>query len=268
MSARRPVPAPTKHGGSSVVDAIGEVAVPNVVKLLSQTEAERMTREIKLTASGIRNNLFKLRNQIDVAKASNVWNMMGFPSWTAYLSDTLAEEPMRVSREERLELVGYLAGEGMSARAIAPIVGVSKSQVANDIVEVSTSGRQHELAGLPNPAPMFDAPTDSDAPQPSDPEMAAPAAPLGGAAIAGMDGKTYQRPQPPAPRRTSIVDDARNAGYQLRKTIERLDRIRNDDRFDGHASEILAAMQPHLGYARDVLNDYGVEGFLTTEEQR
>lgn len=262
MSARRTVPAPDVARGSGVVDAIGDTTVaPGVLRILSKGEAERLTQEIKLTASGIRNNLFKLRNQIDTAKSSNVWQMLDYASWTAWLSDTLSEEPMRVSREERLELVEYLAGEGLSARAIAPIVGIGKSQVAEDIREVSRSGQpSHELAGFPDPAPMFDAPaTEADA------AVTQPPAPT---PTVGLDGKTYTRPEPPAPRRASLVDDARNAGYQLRKTIERLDRIRNDDRFDGYRAEILADMRPHLDYARDVLNDYGVEGFLTTEEKR
>ena len=69
----------------------------------------------------------------------------------------------------RRELVAYLAGEGMSTRAIAPIVGVSKSQVAND-VEVSRTGHVG-----PAPTPIH-----------------------------GRDGKTYTRPEPQpasAPRR-------------------------------------------------------------------
>lgn len=39
---------------------------------------------------------------------------------------------MRPRYEERQELVGYLAGEGLSTRAIAPIVGASVGQVHAD----------------------------------------------------------------------------------------------------------------------------------------
>jgi len=242
MSARRTVPAPEVARGSGVVDAISEApSNPGVIRLLSKGEAERMTQEIKLTASGIRNSLFKLRNQIDVAKNSNVWQMLGFASWTAWLSDTLAEEPMRVSREERLELVEYLAGEGMSARAIAPIVGIGKSQVAKDIAEVSTSG--HDNPGLPG---MADAEPDVEP------------APV----VHGLDGKTYPKPNLRPVTLTAITDDARAAGVALRKAIERLDRIRNDERFPGYREQILADMTEHLGYARDVLTDYGVENLL------
>lgn len=259
MSPRKAVPAPELGASAtaSVVDALGEVAVPGVVKLLSKREAERMTQEIKLTASGIRNNLFKLRNQIEVAKASNVWRMMGFASWTAYLSDTLAEEPMRVSREERLELVGYLAGEGMSVRAIAPIVGIGKSQVSNDLAELSSSGHLNTgLAGL-EPEPIGPGVTPS-------PEEAAtaPETPTTGAVTLGLDGKKYTKPDLRPVTLTAITDDARAAGIALRKAVDRLDRIRNDERFEGHRAAIIADLRPHLDAARDVLNDFGVEHLL------
>ena len=39
---------------------------------------------------------------------------------------------MRLPREERQQLVAMLAGEGMSTRAIAPIVGVSIGTVHSD----------------------------------------------------------------------------------------------------------------------------------------
>ncbi|MEX8058716.1 hypothetical protein [Microbacterium sp. 16-032] len=259
MSARRTVPAPDVARGSGVVEAIGETKPsPGVLTILSKGEAERMTREIKLTASGIRNNLFKLRNQIDVAKSSNVWQMLGFSSWTAWLSDTLAEEPMRVSREERLELVGYLAGEGLSARAIAPIVGIGKSQASKDMAEAAKAAApSHELAGFPDPEPMFAA-AETDAPSEKPAAPTAPPAPT----TTGLDGKSYTRPQPTAPRISSIVDDAQAAGNQLRKAVDRLDAIRNHDDFDGYRGQILASIQNHLDHARDVLNDFGVEGFL------
>lgn len=40
-------------------------------------------------------------------------------------------------RRDRPELVAYLAGEGMSTRAIAPIVGAGKDTVHRDLATVS-----------------------------------------------------------------------------------------------------------------------------------
>src|SRR5690606_2387074 len=105
----------------------------SIVVPLSEKEARRLTERIKLTAGPIRDNSFKLRNLLDEARNSNAWQVLGFASWTAYLADTLAEQPMRVSREERQELVGYLAGEGLSTRAIAPIVGVDRKTIERGI---------------------------------------------------------------------------------------------------------------------------------------
>ncbi|MDF2991860.1 MAG: hypothetical protein K0S37_2374 [Microbacterium sp.] len=156
-----------------------------VVTLLSEGEAQRLTQRIQLTASSVRDGLFKLRNLVDEARDSNVWQVMGFASWTAYLADTLGAEPMRLGRDERQELVGYLAGEGLSTRAIAPIVGVAHKTVARDLAPVS------------NDTP------DSDASPASDPAVAAPvASPTSADAatvppkIQGLDGKQYTRPEP------------------------------------------------------------------------
>ncbi len=52
--------------------------------------------------------------------------------WTAYLADTLADEPMRLGREERQELVGYLSGEGLSRAAIATAVDVPERTIQRD----------------------------------------------------------------------------------------------------------------------------------------
>lgn len=73
--------------------------------------------------------------------------------------------------------------------------------------------------------------------------------------VTGLDGKEYKRPDPAAPRRGSLIDDARNAGWQLRKAVERLERIQEDDRFTKNKVEILAALQPHLDFANEVISD-------------
>ena len=43
------------------------------------------------------------------AKAGNAHLALGYKSWTAYLSDGLSDEPLRLARDERRELVGRLA---------------------------------------------------------------------------------------------------------------------------------------------------------------
>jgi hypothetical protein len=229
--------------------------------MLTPGEAQRLTQRIKLTAGTIRDNLWKLSNLVEEAKQSNAWQILGFASWTAYLADTLADEPMRLGREERQELVGYLSGEGLSVRAIAPIVAASVGTVHAD-QEVF---RNEHLTPEPefDPTPILP-PHDDDwiAADPATGEVVEPdhitvtehTVTEKVKTVTGLDGKTYPAAAPTAPRRSSLIDDARNAGWQLRKAIERLERIHQDDRFTKNKVEILAALQPHLDFAIETIS--------------
>lgn len=83
------------------------------------------------------------------------------------------------TRDERRELVAALSAEGMSTRAIAPIVGASQRQVARD------------MSVEPNDSP-------------------APATP-----VQGVDGKSYVRPErnvwvePGPPSRVPVAEAAK-----------------------------------------------------------
>ncbi|MBS0231744.1 MAG: hypothetical protein JSS52_11385 [Proteobacteria bacterium] len=200
-----------------------------VVTLLSPGEAQRLTQRIKLTASTIRDNLFKLRNLVDEAKNSNAWQVLGFPSWTAYLADTLADEPMRLGREERQELVGYLSGEGLSTRAIAPIVGVHHDTVASDIKNVAP-------VGIPTPEPGGSA-------QLPDEEVTAPveSAPR---AVTGLDGKTYTRPTPKpvvVTEEDSLDYDAKQIATRVSDALQTLRAFRTPE----HRERVLSKWWPH-----------------------
>ena len=170
-----------------------------VLTMLSAADAQRLTQRIKITAGSIRDNMFKLRNQLDEARNSNAWQVLGFSSWTAYLSDTLGDEPMRVSREDRQKLVEYLSGEGLSTRAIAPIVGATKSQVARDIAATPVPNGTPEPGATPAPAPAVAGPDASPTHERTATvnldtgELTEESAP---APIIGLDGKTYKRPEP------------------------------------------------------------------------
>ncbi|WP_196374769.1 hypothetical protein [Propionibacterium freudenreichii] len=87
----------------------------------------------------------------------------------------MGEQPMRLPREQRRELVTYLAGEGMSTRAIAPIVGAGQRTVVRDV-----------QAGEP-----FDSPTYAEA-STRDPEPdAEPTVQVAARSVIGLDGHTY-----------------------------------------------------------------------------
>lgn len=114
------------------------------------------------------------------AQEGRAHEALGFPSWTAYVSAVCSDTPlMRLSRDERRVIVADLAEQGMSTRAIAPVVGTTKDSVHRDL-KVSRSA-------TPAPVPTFD-PT--PAWDPTTGEVVEPRT------VTGLDGKTYTRPAP------------------------------------------------------------------------
>lgn len=222
--------------------------------MVSVDEARRLTERIRLTAHSARESIEKLHTLVDEAKAGNVHLALGYPSWTAYLSEVLGEEPLRLARDQRQELVGFLAGEGMSTRAIAPIVGTSHMTVQNDLSGVKnfTADDQTE----PEAADEFDG-GDWVEPEGDEP-IEAKIVEDEPARVTGMDGKSYPKPAPAAPRATPrrpLTDAARDAGQELRKAIERLERLTADDRFNRNKNEVAAHLRHHLVHAIKVCQD-------------
>lgn len=237
---------------------MGGRIVKAVMRVLSAREAERLTDQIKFTIESIDNGLFKLRNLLEEAQQSNVWQMLGFSSWTAYLASLFEGRPMRLPRDQRQELVGYLSGEGMSTRAIAPIVAADHATVSRDRARVANA----------TPDPGLEEPQAQDEGEVTAPVEETPRAvtadPVTGEVIeeeaeaprvvVGLDGKNYPAPTA-APRRRSLVDDAFTANTALWRAVETIRSITNDDRYTRNKADILAALQPSADLARQILAD-------------
>lgn len=139
---RRSVPtvtsAPASAGVVDVITGAQPVVPPLPGGPLSEVDARVLTGRIRATAREIGDRLARLRVLVDQARDGEAWVALGYASWTAYLADTL--EPMRLPRAERREVVGYLTGEGMSTRAIAPIVSADPKTVVNDRRAIAAAG--------------------------------------------------------------------------------------------------------------------------------
>ena len=205
---------------------------------LTADEARRLTERIRLTAHTFAESRTKLIELVEEAKEGNAHAALGYASWTAYLSDVLGDEPLRLARDDRREMVAILSSEGMSTRAIAPIVGVSNKTVHEDLSTV-TSGNSRpatvtSLDGRERPAKVETIRVDANTGE-------------------ILDAATVSEPRNP-PRR-SLVDSARDAGQELRKAIERLERIATDDRFARNKNEVAAHLRHHLTHAIKVCQD-------------
>lgn len=180
-----------------------------VMRMVTKGEAERLTERIKLTIESIDTSLVKLRNLVDEAQNSNTWQMLGFASWTAYVASLFEGRKVALGREDRQTLTTMLADQGMSTRAIAPIVGASQRTVANDVSKVAH--------------------LESDAPK-----------------VTGLDGKTYGPAESKEPRRRPITDQAREKAWKALKAVESLERITTDDRFIKNISAIEDLVGPEI----------------------
>ena len=247
-----------------------------VPQVMDEAEARRVTERIRYCAMGVRDGVEKLQALVKQAQEGSAHLALGYASWTAYLADVMGDEPLQLrSRGERREVASWLSGQGMSTRAIASVTGASKNTVTNDLRQVSQIGTPApttSTAAVPGPVAQgstseqaVDGAAEVAAPGPQDGEgrMGASTADGGHAdnfggnrpAVTGLDGKTYQRPTPKAPRRRPITDQARDAGYDLRKLIERIQRIAENDRFPANKKEVTAHLRGHLMYAVEVCQD-------------
>lgn len=206
------------------------------VHMMNEREARVITEQIRISAHNYTEARTKLMERVQEAKDGNAHLVLGYASWTAYLSEVLGEEPMRLARDERQDMVRMLANEGMSSRAIAPIVGASPAQVKRDV-----RGGSFEP-----PAPEnVDTSTGEihDEPKP----------------VTGMDGKEYKRPEPKPgpgpsePKRPPLPEQIFNAIYDLGKVIDRLERLTNDDRFSRAKEQVALKHESDLKRHQDAL---------------
>jgi transposase len=145
-----PALADVQGAALSVVDVVTDdaPAVPPVpAGRLDVEHAKALTERIRLTAQTTRERLQRLAELVEQARAGEVADVLGYASWTAYLADVLGGQ-MRLDGADRRELVGYLTDQGMSTRAIAPIVGASPKTVARDVAATRVSGDTPEAAAV------------------------------------------------------------------------------------------------------------------------
>jgi len=102
--------------------------------LLTEPEARRLTERIRYTALSVRDGVEKLQRLVAEAQSGQAHLALGYKSWTAYLAEVMGDEPLVLARDRRRDVVAWLAGEGMSTRAIGAVVGASVGTVHSDKV--------------------------------------------------------------------------------------------------------------------------------------
>lgn len=155
---------------------------------LDEEAARRLTERIRSLAVVAKEQLERLQGLLAEARDGEAWRTLGYQSWTHYLSDVMGEQPLRLPRDQRQEIVGYLAGEGMSSRAIAPIVGATHATVQQDVKRAGRNLPPEPAAAEPRAdvdKVIHEAGFEPTQPGPSESPK-----------VTGLDGKKYTRPEP------------------------------------------------------------------------
>lgn len=200
---------------------------------MSRADAERLTERIRLTATTFIETKEKLTQLIHEAQQGKAHEALGFRSWAEYVSQVFSDTPlMRLSRDERKELVRELASQGMSTRAIAPVVGVHHDTVATDIRSVGIPTDQ------PRTVQSNDGITRTFHPRP-EPDV-------------------WEEPAdvtPPKPKRAPLPQQFLNTIVELQRVTSKLERLIEDDRFDRNKKEIATLYSSDLERASATIHN-------------
>lgn len=110
-----------------------------VLKTITLAEAEQMAAEIRELAAVARDGFEKLTHAVKEAKATNIHQVLGYRSWPEFIEAQFGGK-IEVHGAARLEVMAFLAGEGMGVRSIAAITDSSKSTVSRVLNQVSQNG--------------------------------------------------------------------------------------------------------------------------------
>lgn len=201
---------------------------------MSRADAERLTERIRLTATTFIETKEKLTQLIHEAQQGKAHEALGYRSWTEYVSQVFSDTPlMRLSRDERKELVGELASQGMSTRAIAPVVGTNYSTVSRDLKESVANATDQ-----PRMVQSNDGITRTFHPRP-EPDV-------------------WEEPAdvtPPKPKRAPLPQQFLNTIVELQRVTSKLERLIEDDKFDRNKKEIATLYSSDLERASATIHN-------------
>jgi len=223
----------------------------------AERRAERITLRLDAIADNYRAVLPLIREAIE--KRDDI--ALGYRSPGEYVADRFGQSLAGLGVDVRRAVVGELTEAGLSTRAIAAPLGVSEGTVRSDLKQVRSATHLTQTPA----SDLHDQPTAaSSAPVASDVEQAPggegngeapvhhPEDPSPRSPVTGIDGKTYPGPATRAKPRKPLPDVARDAGWELRKAVERLERITADDRFGANKEQVASQLRGHLTNAVEV----------------
>lgn len=225
---------------------------------LTEADARRLTERIRTALDRVSTAWADLAERITEAYQRRADLALGYGSWSEYAEAELKPSE-GLAADVRRQLVGMLSAQGMSTRAIAPVVGITDRGVRKSIAaQVGTRFPPDESESLDEcrGRVLADAEATGKVVKLTGPQSVTDPTP---ARVVGLDGKTYTRPEPKetikettmtaAPSRLAIPQPPRYGGNRLKH-----DRI--------ISNAVIAASG--LCYALDEITE--LDGSLSSEE--
>jgi transposase len=106
---------------------------------MTREQAEQVTSEIREHGKALVTHRTKFAAAVKRAKDGQAHVAMGLPSWPEYVATVFANMP-GLGKADAEYLTAYMAGEGMSSRAVARVLGVSQSTAARMIRQAEEQG--------------------------------------------------------------------------------------------------------------------------------
>jgi hypothetical protein len=240
----------------SVVDTrTGEITEPgtalapidNTASAVAVTDYLTKARDWLSTAVEKSTPLGIVGAKVEIAVAAEATKQLG-------LSKEIQDEAAEMVRRAEYTL--------RKATKKAQAAGEMRSRESNLIPNARTrSGESSTTSDLPRPRDMFaseveyrDALAMGDLDEPEFEEVLAEAKAEGNLSRANVARKAREKSGKTTPRKP-LTDSARNAGWDLRKAVERLERIAVDDRFAANAEQVTPLLRSHLQHAVEVCQD-------------
>lgn len=201
--------------------------------VLSQIDveaAQRRAERIRFHATNANDAMAALRKLVNTARELDDHITLGYASWTAYIRDLFGDEPLRLARDVRQELVAELSAQGMSTRAIAPIVGVDRKTIERDV--------RGGTNVPPAPVVIEGVTADPATGEVIEPSVTEHTVTEKVRTVTGLDGKEYKRPETQAPRSEPITSQFTSAVADLNRVMSRLRRISEDKNFPRNTEQV------------------------------
>lgn len=117
-----------------------------IVGPLSVSKAKALDKKIRAASIEVADNTAALLDLLEAAAVGQIHVALGYDNWAAYIKDAVNISP--TNTDERRALVSMMEGKGLSQRAIAAVLGVSKTTVVRDQAESPGPNGPPDTAGV------------------------------------------------------------------------------------------------------------------------